>query len=59
LPSAPPIFVGDGIDRCVKCDDGIWRYAERNFTALFMGGVAPTLPPASIAEQHNKEGVKA
>lgn len=53
LPSAPPIFIGDGIDRCVKGDDGIWRYAERNFMALFMGGVAPTIPPESIAETHN------
>ena len=48
LPSAPPIFIGDGIDRCIKGEDGIWRYAERNFTALFMGGVAPTIPPETI-----------
>lgn len=53
LPSAPPIFIGDGIDRCVKGEDGLWRYAERDFTALFMGGVAPTIPPESIAETHN------
>ncbi len=53
LPAAPPIFLGDGIDRCVKCEDGVWRYAERNFTALFMGGVAPTIPPESIAQAHD------
>lgn len=53
LPSAPPIFIGDGIDTCVKGDDGIWRYKERGFTPLFMGGVAPTVPPDSIAETHN------
>ena len=51
--SRPPIFIGDQIDRCVKCDDGRWRYIERDFNALFMGGVAPTMPPASIAEEHN------
>ncbi len=53
LPSAPPIFLGDGIDRCVKCEDGRWRYAERSFTPLFMGGVAPTVPPDAIADTHN------
>jgi hypothetical protein len=54
LPSRPPIFVGDQVDRCVKCADGRWRYAERNFTALFMGGEAPTMPPEDIARQHNR-----
>lgn len=54
LPSAPPIFLGDSIDRCVKGDDGVWRYAERNFTPLFMGGAKPTVPPDSIAQTHNK-----
>jgi hypothetical protein len=54
LPSRPPIFVGDQVDRCVKCADGRWRYVERNFTALFMGGEAPTMPPEEIARQHNR-----
>jgi hypothetical protein len=53
-PSAPPIFIGDQIDRCVKEDDGVWRYAHRTFTPLFMGGVAPTVPPDEIAATHNK-----
>jgi hypothetical protein len=48
LPTAPPIMIADMIDRCVKCDDGLWRYVERNFVPLFMGGVAPTVAPASI-----------
>ena len=44
-------MITDLIDRCVKCDDGKWRYVERNFVPLFMGGAAPTVPPESIAEQ--------
>lgn len=53
LPSAPPIMTTDLLDRCVKCDDGVWRVVERNFTPLFMGGVAPTVAPASIADSFN------
>ncbi len=53
LPTAPPIIVTDLIDRCVKCGDGLWRYIERTFVPLFMGGVAPTVPPESIAEKFN------
>lgn len=56
LKSEPPIFVGDQVDRCVKGADGKWRYAERDFRALFMGGAAPTIPPAEIAERHSAEG---
>lgn len=48
--SRPPIITTDLIDRCVKCEDGEWRYAERNFVPLFMGGEPPTIPPESIAE---------
>lgn len=55
LESKPPIFVGDQIDRCVKGADGVWRYAERDFRALFMGGTPPTVPPAEIAERHSAE----
>jgi len=53
LPTAPPIMITDLIDRCVKCDDGKWRYIERTFVPLFMGGAAPTVPPESIAEKFN------
>lgn len=52
-PTAPPIIITDLIDRCVKCDDGKWRYLERTFVPLFMGGNAPTVPPESIAETFN------
>jgi hypothetical protein len=58
LPSAPPIVLADLIDHCVKCDDGQWRYIERIFVPLFMGGAAPTVPPESIADKFNK-GAKA
>ena len=53
LPAAPPIMTADLIDRCVKDEDGIWRYIERNFVPLFMGGSAPTVAPSSIAENFN------
>lgn len=56
LPTAPPILTADLIDRCIRCDDGKWRYVERNFTPLFMGGAAPTVAPAAIAENFNAEG---
>lgn len=52
-PTAPPIMITDLIDRCVKCEDGIWRYEERTFVALFMGGEVPTVPPGSIADNFN------
>ena len=55
LPAAPPIMIADMIDRCVKGDDGRWRYVERNFVPLFMGGEAPTVAPESIARNFNAE----
>jgi len=59
LPSAPPIIITDLIDRCVKCEDGQWRYIERNFIPLFMGGAAPTVAPESIAGNFTAGGQKA
>ena len=58
LPTAPPIIITDLIDRCVKCEDGKWRYLERTFVPLFMGGAPPTVPPESIAEQFNSDPKK-
>lgn len=52
--SQPPIFIGDQIDHCVKCGDGRWRYAKRDFTALFMGGEAPTVPPESVGQEQDR-----
>lgn len=57
-PSAPPIFIGDQIDNWHKGEDGNWRLTKRDFSALFMGGVAPTTPPESIAETHNSQTPK-
>jgi hypothetical protein len=54
-PTAPPIAICDLIDRCVKCDDGKWRIVERTFVLLFTGGVAPTVPPESIADKFNTD----
>lgn len=48
LPSLPPIAVCDLIDQCVKEADGKWRYSERKFIPLFLGGTPPTTPPDSI-----------
>jgi hypothetical protein len=53
-PTRPPILVADQIDRCIKGADGTWRYVERDFTVLFMGGEAPTIPPEDIAKKHNR-----
>lgn len=53
-PAAPPILIADQNDRCVKGADGMWRYVERDFKVLFMGGVAPTIPPEELANKHNR-----
>ena len=54
-PTAPPNIITDLIDRCVKGPDGRWLYIERTFVPLFMGGLAPTVPPESIAEKYNTD----
>ena len=55
LPSTPPIMITDLIDECVKGEDGQWRYKRRTFVPLFQGQIAPTVPPAHLAETHNKK----
>src|SRR6478609_1214481 len=30
-------MIADMVDDCVKGDDGVWRYARRNFVPLYMG----------------------
>lgn len=44
LPTAAPIQIADVHDVCVRGADGHWRYASRNLTTLFAGGVPATLP---------------
>ena len=43
-----PALVADMIDDCVKGADGVWRYARRNFTALWMSGAELTSAPDSL-----------
>jgi hypothetical protein len=42
LPSAPPIQIAQAVDRCVRGEDGRWRYKHRKFQSLFEGGVPTT-----------------
>jgi hypothetical protein len=49
LPSAPPIYMGDVWERCVRDGDGPWQYAHRKLTAVFKGGVATTIPSKDVA----------
>ena len=38
-------MIADMIDDCVKGDDGLWRYAKRDFAPLYMGGAELTVAP--------------
>jgi hypothetical protein len=44
LPVAPPIQIADVHDVCVREPDGVWRYASRQLTLVFAGGVPTTIP---------------
>ena len=41
-------MIADMIDDCVKGDDGVWRYARRDFTLLYMGEAELTLAPDDL-----------
>ena len=43
-----PAMVADMTDDCVKGDDGVWRYAKRDFAALWLSGAELTVAPDSI-----------
>jgi hypothetical protein len=45
LESKPAIMMADITSECVTDDDGQWRYVLHHLKPIFMGGVAPTLPP--------------
>jgi hypothetical protein len=45
LESKPAIMMADVVSECVRGDNGDWRYELHQLTPIFMGGIAPTIPP--------------
>ena len=45
-------MVADMIDHCVKGDDGLWRYAKRDFVPLYLAGSELTVAPDSLKDPH-------
>jgi hypothetical protein len=43
-------MIADMVDDCVKDDDGVWRYARRNFTPLYIGEAELTISPDSLKQ---------
>jgi hypothetical protein len=43
-----PAMIADMLDECVRDDDGVWRYAKRDFRPLWMSGAELTVAPESI-----------
>jgi hypothetical protein len=43
-----PAMVADMIDDCIKGEDGLWRFARRNFHALWMSGAELTVAPDKL-----------
>jgi hypothetical protein len=43
-----PAMVADMIDDCIKGEDGLWRFACRNFHALWMSGAELTVAPDKL-----------
>lgn len=41
-------MIADMVDDCVKGDDGVWRYARRNFVPLYMGQAKLTVAPEAL-----------
>lgn len=41
-------MIADMVDDCVKGDDGVWRYARRDFALLYMGEAELTLAPDDL-----------
>ena len=56
LESKPAIMMADVTSECIVNDSGQWRYVLHHLTPIFMGGVAPTLPPnqAQLKSKHEK-----
>lgn len=47
-------MVADMVDDCVKGDDGLWRYAKRDFVPLYMAGAELTVAPDSLKGRSDK-----
>jgi len=43
-----PAMVADMLDHCVRGEDGVWRYAKRDFRPLWTSGAELTVAPDSI-----------
>lgn len=41
-------MIADMVDDCVKGDDGVWRYARRNFVPLYMSDAELTVAPEKL-----------
>lgn len=41
-------LIADMVDDCVKGDDGVWRYARRNFVPLYFGEAELTIAPDKL-----------
>ena len=41
-------MIADMVDDCVKGDDGVWRYARRNFVPLYLGEAELTVAPDKL-----------
>lgn len=45
LESSPAIMIADVVAECEYGGDGRWRFVSHRLIPVFMGGVAPTIPP--------------
>jgi uncharacterized protein (TIGR02246 family) len=43
-------MVADMVDDCVRGEDGLWRYARRDFTPLYMGESELTVAPDALKQ---------
>ena len=41
-------MIADMVDDCIKGDDGVWRYARRDFVPLYMGEAGLTVAPEKL-----------
>lgn len=44
-------MIADMIDDCVRGEDGVWRYARRDFAPLYMGEAPLTVAPDSLKDR--------